>query len=75
MPGLIDLGIYMYHRDVFENIRLITPSSRGETEIWDLNNIYARKGELMYTAIDGWWSDVGGGIETYFDTHKRYENK
>lgn len=75
MPGLIDLGIYMYHRDVFENIRLITPSSRGETEIWDLNNIYARKGELMYTAIDGWWSDVGGGIETYLDTHKRYENK
>lgn len=74
-PGLIDLGIYMYHPDVFQNIKSLTPSVRGETEIWDLNNIYAKNGELKHTVVDGWWSDVGGGIETYLEAHKRYENK
>ena len=74
-PGLIDLGIYMYHPDVFQNIKNLVPSARGETEIWDLNDIYSKNGELKYTAIDGWWSDVGGGIETYLEAHRKYENK
>lgn len=74
-PGLIDLGIYMYHSDVFQNIKNLTPSARGETEIWDLNDIYAQNDELRYTIVEGWWSDVGGGIETYLEAHKRYENK
>jgi len=74
-PGLIDLGIYMYHPDVFGEIRRLVPSSRGETEIWDLNQRYANNGELKLTVIDGWWCDVGGSIETYLKAYKRYENK
>jgi len=74
-PGLIDLGIYMYHPDVFQNIKSLTPSVRGETEIWELNDTYAKNGELKHTVVDGWWSDVGGGIETYLEARKRYENK
>lgn len=73
--GLIDLGIYMYHSDVFKKIKRLVPSERGETEIWDLNNIYVKNKKLKYTAINGWWSDVGGGLETYLEAHKQYENK
>lgn len=74
-PGLIDLEIYMYHPDVFQKIRCLTPSSRGETEIWDLNQKYADQGTLKLTIIDRWWSDVGGSIETYLEAHRRYETK
>ncbi len=73
--GLIDLGIYMYHSDVFKNIKKLNPSTRGETEIWDLNSIYADRGELDFTTINGWWSDIGGGIETYLKACKRYEEE
>jgi len=74
-PGLIDLGIYMYHPDVFHEICCLAPSSRGETEIWDLNQRYADRGDLRLTVIDGWWSDVGGSIETYLEAQRRYETK
>ena len=74
-PGLIDLGIYMYHSDVFEKIRELAPSARGETEIWDLNQIYASRGELNYAVIDGWWCDTGESIKKYSEANRRYGNK
>jgi glucose-1-phosphate thymidylyltransferase len=74
-PGLIDLGIYMYHPDVFYHISHLIPSVRGETEIWDLNQRYADQGKLNVTVIDGWWSDVGGSIETYFEAYEKYKAK
>ena len=70
--GLIDLGIYMYHPDVFGIIPELPVSPRGETEIWDLNRRYIEKGQLRYTVVDGWWSDVGGSIKNYFEAHERY---
>jgi len=73
VPGLIDLGVYMYYADVFEMIRGLRPSERGEKEIWDLNNNYIRQGELQYTTVSGWWSDVGGSLENYFKAHERYD--
>lgn len=72
VPGLIDLGVYMYNPEVFQYIRSLTPSARGETEIWDLNRIYAQKQKLYFTSINGWWSDVGSSIETYLAANKRY---
>lgn len=70
--GLIDLGVYMYHPDVFDKINGLVPSARGETEIWDLNTIYTAIGLLHYTPISGWWSDVGSSMDTYINANKRY---
>ncbi|MDD5429035.1 MAG: sugar phosphate nucleotidyltransferase [Candidatus Omnitrophica bacterium] len=52
-------GIYMYDNDVFEIIRELKPSSRGELEITDVNNAYIKRGELTYSILDGWWTDAG----------------
>jgi len=52
-------GIYFYDNSVFDIIRTLKPSSRGELEITDVNNSYIAKGRLCYDIIDGWWSDAG----------------
>jgi len=53
------IGIYFYDRTVFERIRQLVPSSRGELEITDLNNSYLAEGKLTYSTLDGWWTDAG----------------
>jgi len=52
-------GIYMYDSKVFEIIKTLKPSGRGELEITDVNNAYLRRGELKYGMLDGWWTDSG----------------
>lgn len=52
-------GIYMYDEQVFNIIKTLKPSKRGELEITDVNNAYIRKGELEYSLLDGWWTDSG----------------
>lgn len=52
-------GIYMYDRTVFEKIRTLVPSARGELEITDVNNAYIAEGHLTFAFLDGWWSDAG----------------
>jgi glucose-1-phosphate thymidylyltransferase len=52
-------GLYMYDETVFEIIRTLKPSGRGELEITDVNNAYIERGEMTYEVIDGWWSDAG----------------
>jgi glucose-1-phosphate thymidylyltransferase len=52
-------GIYFYDASVFNVIRALKPSARGELEISDVNNTYIAKGQLMYDVLDGWWSDAG----------------
>lgn len=52
-------GIYMYDSRVFEIIKTLTPSARGELEITDVNNAYIRNGELSYDVLQGWWTDAG----------------
>ncbi|UJF32083.1 sugar phosphate nucleotidyltransferase [Paenibacillus hexagrammi] len=52
-------GIYMYDEMVFDMIRAIEPSARGELEITDVNNLYATKGLLTYSILNGWWIDAG----------------
>lgn len=52
-------GIYMYDGRVFDYIRQIKPSDRGELEITDVNNEYAKRGTLVYRLLDGWWTDAG----------------
>jgi glucose-1-phosphate thymidylyltransferase len=52
-------GIYMYDARVFDYIRALSPSARGEFEITDVNNRYLQDGELRYDIMQGWWSDAG----------------
>ncbi|MFA5085939.1 MAG: sugar phosphate nucleotidyltransferase [Candidatus Omnitrophota bacterium] len=52
-------GIYMYDSQVFEIIKGLKPSGRGELEITDVNNAYLKRGELEYSMLDGWWTDSG----------------
>jgi glucose-1-phosphate thymidylyltransferase len=52
-------GIYLYDARVFEVIRTLRPSARGELEITDVNNWYLARGELACELLQGWWSDAG----------------
>ena len=52
-------GIYMYDETVFEKMRMLVPSGRGELEITDVNNAYIREGSMTYSYLDGWWTDAG----------------
>jgi glucose-1-phosphate thymidylyltransferase len=52
-------GIYMYDASVFEKIKILKPSGRGELEITDVNNAYIEEGTLSYSVLDGWWTDAG----------------
>ena len=53
------IGIYFYDASVFEKIRRLKPSGRGELEITDVNNFYIEEGTLTYDKLDGWWTDAG----------------
>ncbi|GJM83846.1 NTP transferase domain-containing protein [Paenibacillus timonensis] len=52
-------GIYMYDDTVFGIIRSIDRSARGELEITDVNNRYAREGKLEFDVLQLWWGDAG----------------
>lgn len=52
-------GIYMYDARVFDIIRTLKPSGRGELEITDVNNSYLRSGQLRFDILEGWWTDAG----------------
>jgi len=52
-------GIYFYDLSVFDIIRTLEPSDRGELEITHVNDVYIKKGQLAYDILDGWWTDAG----------------
>jgi len=52
-------GIYMYDNKVFDVVKTLKPSSRGELEITDVNNWFINDGSLTYDILEGWWSDAG----------------
>jgi len=52
-------GFYMYDETVFEKVRELEPSGRGELEITDVNNAYIREGSMTYSHLEGWWTDAG----------------
>jgi glucose-1-phosphate thymidylyltransferase len=52
-------GLYIYDADVFQIIRDLKPSGRGELEITDVNNAYIRKGTMTFSRLRGFWSDAG----------------
>ncbi|AKB23620.1 Glucose-1-phosphate thymidylyltransferase [Methanosarcina sp. MTP4] len=52
-------GLYIYGSDVFDAIKTLKPSGRGELEITDVNNYYISKGAMEYGVLEGFWSDAG----------------
>jgi len=52
-------GLYMYDSDVFNIIKNLKPSGRGELEITDVNNEYIKRGNMTFAALSGWWTDAG----------------
>lgn len=52
-------GIYFYDSKVFDIIRTLRPSARGELEVTDINNAYIAKSKLTYDIMKNWWSDAG----------------
>jgi glucose-1-phosphate thymidylyltransferase len=53
------IGIYMFDGDVYDIIRTLKPSGRGELEITDVNNAYIARGEMTWEELEGWWTDAG----------------
>ena len=52
-------GIYLYPPDVFEVIKTLKPSARGELEITDVNRHYLGQGRLSHRVLSGYWTDAG----------------
>ncbi|MGZ5434759.1 MAG: sugar phosphate nucleotidyltransferase [Pyrinomonadaceae bacterium] len=57
--GYAVIGIYLYDNTVFNIIRTLKPSGRGELEITDVNNAYISRGEMTWEELEGWWTDAG----------------
>lgn len=53
------IGVYLYDAAVFDIIKTLKPSQRGELEVTDINNAYINKNSMSFDVIDGWWSDAG----------------
>jgi glucose-1-phosphate thymidylyltransferase len=72
-PGRLAVtGLYCYEPDVFEVVATLEPSGRGELEITDVNNHYAREGTLEYDVFSGYWGDAGESIPTYYEVIDRF---
>ena len=53
------IGIYMYDEKVYDIIRALIPSGRGELEITDVNNAYITRNQMTWEELEGWWTDAG----------------
>jgi glucose-1-phosphate thymidylyltransferase len=61
------IGAYMYSADVFDIVKTLRPSGRGELEITDVNNAFIERGAMEYDVIEGFWGDAGESIEVYYE--------
>lgn len=59
-------GLYIYDATVFDKIKRLDPSDRGELEITDVNNAYLKEGRLQWAELAGYWRDAGT-FETLFE--------
>jgi glucose-1-phosphate thymidylyltransferase len=55
----VAIGLYLYDQTVFDKIKKLKPSVRGQLEITDVSNSYIREGRLDYQILDGFWGDAG----------------
>lgn len=67
-------GLYFYDSTVFNKIRNLSPSDRGELEVTDLNNAYIKEGSLSWAKLEGFWSDAGT-FDALFRTNAYWAKK
>ncbi|GBD95065.1 glucose-1-phosphate thymidylyltransferase [bacterium BMS3Abin05] len=72
--NLAVVGVYMYDHKVFDFVKKLVPSDRGELEITDVNNAYIKKGQMTYNILSGWWTDAGT-FESLFRANKLIAEK
>jgi glucose-1-phosphate thymidylyltransferase len=58
-------GLYCYDADVWNVIRTLEPSGRGELEITDVNNWYVREHSMEFDTTEAFWGDAGESIDAY----------
>jgi glucose-1-phosphate thymidylyltransferase len=58
-------GVYCYEHSVYDVVRTLVPSGRGELEITDVNNHYVRVGDIRYDVLEGFWGDAGESLAAY----------
>jgi glucose-1-phosphate thymidylyltransferase len=56
-------GLYFYDQRVFEMVKTLKPSGRGELELTDVNNLYLERGELWHELVNGYWADCGESFD------------
>ena len=66
-------GLYFYDAQVFDFIRTLSPSRRGEYEVSDLNSAYVERSSLTYGILEGWWGDAGT-LEGWHEANKLARN-
>jgi glucose-1-phosphate thymidylyltransferase len=62
-------GVYFYPADVFEVVRTLEPSARGELEITDVNNHYLAADTMEHDVVEGFWGDAGESIDVYYEVN------
>jgi len=60
-------GVYMYDSQIFDIVRTLKPSKRGELEITDVNNFYIEQDSLTYDVMQGFWGDCGESFDSLLD--------
>lgn len=74
VSDLAVIGVYMYDNQVWDIIKTLKPSGRGELEITDVNNFYVKQGTMKYSILNGWWGDCGESIDTWLDANNMVAN-
>ena len=69
------IGVYMYDDRVFDIVRTLKPSDRGELEITDVNNAYIKQGNMTYAIVDGWWADAGTSFDSLLKANRLIADK
>jgi len=67
--NLAVIGLYMYDHQIFDIVKTLKPSRRGELEITDVNNAYIQKGKLTYSVLKGFWADAGESIQALLEAN------
>jgi len=62
--NLAVVGVYMYDNQVWDKIKTLKPSGRGELEITDVNNFYCQQGTMTFDILKGWWGDGGESFDS-----------
>jgi glucose-1-phosphate thymidylyltransferase len=68
-------GFYLYSPEVFNIIKTLKPSARGELEISDVNNYFVKNEKIGHTKLSGFWGDCGESFDSLIEVSKFIQQK